>query len=81
VLAFTNDRYRGFILVIGFLLVTQLQMLGSSTPITSPWHDADAALAAGKPAKARRILVAALSHHRPDQPPPPVTLSADQAEH
>ena len=79
VFAFTNDRYRGFVLVIGFLLVSQLQMLGSSKPATSPWHSADEALAAGKPAKARRILVSALSHHRPDQPPPPVTLSADQA--
>ena len=42
-------------------------------------NDADAALAAGKSAKARRILVSALSHHRPDQPPPPVTLSVEQA--
>ena len=79
VFAFTNDRFRGFVLVIGFLLVSQLQMLGSSKPVTSPWHDADAALAAGKSAKARRILVSALSHHRPDQPPPPVTLSVEQA--
>ena len=79
VFAFTNDRYRGFILVIGFLLVTQLQMLGSSKPITSPWHDADEALAAGKPGKARRILVSALSHHRPDRPPPALTLSPDRA--
>jgi Zn-dependent protease len=79
VFAFTNDRYRGFALVIGFLLVTQLQMLASAKPDTSPWHDADEALAAGKPAKARRILVSALSHHRPDRPPPPVTLSPQQA--
>jgi Zn-dependent protease len=79
VFAFTNDRYRGFVLVIGFLLVSQLQMLGSSKPATSPWHAADEALAAGKPSKARRILVSALSHHRPDQPPPPVTLSTERA--
>jgi Zn-dependent protease len=79
VLAFTNDRYRGFILVIGFLLVTQLQMLGSSKPTMSPWHEADAALTAGKSAKARRLLVSALSHPRPDQVPPPVTLSTEQA--
>lgn len=77
--AFTDDRYRGFVLIIGFLLISQLQMLGSAKPATSPWHDADAALAAGKPQKARRILVSALSHHRPDQPPPPVTLSVEQA--
>ena len=79
VFAFTNDRYRGFVLVIGFLLVTQLQLLGASKKATSPWHDADEALAAGKVGKARRILVSALSHHRPDRPPPPVTLSPQQA--
>lgn len=74
VLAFTNDRYRGFIIVIGFLLIAQLQMLGSDKVPTSPWHDANDALRAGKPRKAQRILVNALSHHRPDDPPPPVTL-------
>jgi Zn-dependent protease len=79
IFAFTNDRYRGFVLVIGFLFVTQLQMLGASKPQTSPWHDADEALAAGKTAKARRLLVSALSHHRPDRPPPPVTLTPQQA--
>ena len=78
VLAFTNDRYRGFILVIGFLLVTQFQMFGADKEPSSPWHDADKALRAGRTAKARRILVSALSHHRPDTPPPPVTL--DNAE-
>ncbi len=76
---FTDERYRGFVLVIGFLLVSQLQMLGSSKPAISPWQGAADALAAGKPAKARRTLVSALSHHRPDQPPPPVTLSTEQA--
>ena len=76
--ALIDTRYRGFMLVMGFLLVSQLQMLGSSKQPTSPWHDADEALAAGKPAKARRILVSALSHHRPDQPPPPVTLAPEQ---
>ena len=65
VMAFTDARYRGFILVIGFLLVTQLQMLGSGKEPTSPWHDADRALAAGKTSKARRLLVTALSHHTP----------------
>jgi Zn-dependent protease len=78
VFAFTDDRYRGFVLVIGFLLVSQLQMLGSSKPAVSPWHAADEALAAGRSAKARRILVSALTHHRPDRPPPPVTLSPEQ---
>lgn len=75
---FTDDRYRGFVLVIGFLFVSQLQMLGASKEEVSPWQAADAALAAGKAGKARRILVSALSHHRPDRPPPPVTLGADR---
>ena len=78
VFALIDTRYRGFMLIMGFLLVSQLQLLGSSKSVTSPWHDADEALAAGKPAKARRILVSALSHHRPDQPPPPVTLPAER---
>ncbi len=79
VLAFTNDQYRGFVLVIGFLLVSQLQMLGAGKDATSPWHQAHDALAAGKPNKARRTLITALSHHRPDRPPPPVTLSPADA--
>ena len=74
VVAFTNERYRGFVIVVGFILVTQLQMLGSTKEPVSPWHAADDALRAGKSQKARRILVNALSHHRPDEPPPPVTL-------
>jgi Zn-dependent protease len=78
VFALAETQYRGFMLVAGFLLISQLQMLGSSKPPTSPWHDADDALTAGKPAKARRILVSALSHHRPDQPPPPVTLAPER---
>ncbi len=81
VLAFSNDRYRGLILVIGFLLVTQLQILGSMKEPTSPWADAHEALRAGKDAKARNLLVAALTQHRPDRPPQPVTLSpAELAE-
>jgi Zn-dependent protease len=72
--AFTNERYRGFVVVVGFILVNQLQMLGSTKEPISPWHAADDALRAGKPQKARRILVNALSHHRPEEPPPPVTL-------
>jgi Zn-dependent protease len=77
-LAFVSDRYRGFIIIIGFLLVTQLQMLGSSKAPTSPWDDAHRALEAGKPRKARRILMTALSQHRPDVSPPQVRLSTDQ---
>lgn len=79
VLVFADRQYRGFILVIGFLLVAQLQMLGASKEPTSPWHDADEARRSGKTKKAQRILVAALSHHRPDRTPPPVTLTPEQA--
>jgi len=78
VLVFTEPRFRGLILVIGFLLVTQLQLLGAGKEPTSPWHDADAALAAGKEAKARRILVTALSHARPDEQPQRVDLPPDR---
>lgn len=78
-LAFTNDRYRGLVLVIGFLLVAQLQMLGATKAEISPWHAAHAALTAGKPRKARRLLIAAISNHRPDRPPPPVELTVEQA--
>jgi len=68
--AFTNDRYRGFAVVIGFLLINQLQMLGAIKEPTSPWEDANRALLAGKPRRATRILVAALSQPRPTQTPP-----------
>lgn len=78
VVTFTDERYRGFVLVIGFLLIAQLQALGASREPTSPWHDADQSLRAGKPRKAQRILVAALSHHRPDRTPPPVTLTPQE---
>jgi Zn-dependent protease len=77
VLAFTDDRFRGGVIVVG-LLVTQLQMLGANRTPTSPWHDARAALDAGKPGRARRLLVSAISHHRPDTTPLPVELSTDQ---
>jgi Zn-dependent protease len=79
VLAFTDARFRGFVIVVGFLLVTQLQMLGSRRQPTSPWHDARDALVAGKPNKARRILVSSLSHRQSDNTPPPVELAADEA--
>ena len=61
VLCFTSDRARGLFVFVGFLLVTQLQMLGSTKQPTSPWDDANAALADGKEGKARRILMATLS--------------------
>ncbi len=80
VLCFTSDRYRGFGIFIAFLMITQLQMLGSSRPAATPWRQAHDALAAGKAGKARRILVNALRQPRPDRPPPSVQLDDDEAE-
>ena len=60
--------YRGFVLFIGFLLITQLQLLNAGKPAqrpTSAWEAAANALRAGKVGKARRTLVAALSHPQP----------------
>lgn len=69
VLCLFSDRARGLFIFVGFLLVAQLQMLGSSKPPSSPWIDARNALAAGKAGKARRILITALSNPRPDARP------------
>ncbi len=77
VLCFTSDRFRGFGIFVGFLLITQFQMLGSTKAPSSPWMDAHQAIGAGKRAKARRILVNALSQPRPDRPPPVVELVND----
>ncbi len=78
-LCVTSDRARGLFVFVGFLLVTQLQMLGAAKPQTSPWNDADLALAAGKAGKARRILVTALSNPRPDVRPIAAPMSVDDA--
>jgi Zn-dependent protease len=75
VLCFVDDRFRGLVVFVGFLLVTQLQMLGSERTATSPWDQAHAALEAGKPRKARRTLIAALSNPRPDVVPVATALS------
>ena len=79
VLTFTTDRFRGFGLVAAFLLITQLQMLGARRAATSPWDRALEALEAGKPRRARRTLVAALSHPQPRSPAPRFAVSAAQA--
>lgn len=74
--------YRGFVLFIGFLLITQLQMLNEGKPQTAPrsaWEDAATALRSGKPAKARRLLLAALSHPQPTAGVPDLTLTAPDA--
>jgi Zn-dependent protease len=78
VFALTNDRYVGFVLVIGFLIIAQLQVIGAGKEATSPWEDADRALTAGRTNKARRILVASLSNPRPDVAPRPVTLPIER---
>lgn len=64
---FADESFRGFGIFIAFLLVTQLQQLGSSTEPQSPWVSASNALDGGKVNKARRLLVAALSHTRTDR--------------
>jgi Zn-dependent protease len=76
--AFTNDRYRGFAIVIGFLLITQLQMLGAMKDVTSPWEDANKALLAGRQRTATRILIAALSQPRLDRAPPIAKLEPQE---
>jgi Zn-dependent protease len=60
--------YRGFILFIGFLLITQLQLLNTvrpQKPTASAWSIAADAMYAGRDAKARRVLVGALTHPQP----------------
>jgi Zn-dependent protease len=67
---------RGFVFFIGFLLITQFQMLTATkkrADAPSPWQAASAALDAGKTSKARRALLAALSHPQP----PSRTATAD----
>lgn len=59
---------QAFVFFVLFLLITQFQMLQSAKPrptAPSPWHLAAASLDAGNEAKARRTLVAALSHPQP----------------
>ena len=74
-----SDRYRGFALVVGFVLVMQLQMLGSSKPPVSPWRQAADAVAAGRTGKARRILVSALSQPQGRGHQARFDLTADEA--
>lgn len=73
----------GFVLFIGFLLIAQWQMLSADRPAkprSSVWEDAAALLDAGKDGKARRTLLAALSHPQPTPPPTDVRISESQAE-
>ena len=64
----------GFVLFLGFLLITQLQMLQAGRPqqvAKSAWQSASDSLDSGRSGRARRFLVAALSH------PQPMTSTAD----
>lgn len=73
--------FRGFVLFVGFLLITQLQMLNAGKPpqvAASPWNVASDALDAGKVGKARRIVVSALSHPQPSPTTPPVGLTPER---
>lgn len=79
VLLFTVERYRGFGIFVAFLLISQIQMLGSSRESVSPWQAAADALHAGKPARARRRLIAALSQPSPDGQHPTVPIDRDDA--
>ncbi len=77
VLCFTDDRFRGLVVFVGFLLITQLQMLGGNKATRSPWDQAHEALEAGKTGRARRLLVTALRNPRPDVAPSRAELSTD----
>lgn len=73
---------RGFVLFIGFLLITQMQMLNADKPAkprSSVWDDAAASLDAGKHGRAQRTLLAALSHPQPTPPATEIRITAAQA--
>ena len=75
--------YRGFVLFIGFLLLTQFQMLNAGKPqpvARSAWEIAAAALAEGKRGKARRTLTAALSHPQHSATVPDLALAPAAAD-
>jgi len=74
VLMFLDPDLRGFGIFIAFLLITQFQLLGASKEPQSPWVSADNALTAGKENRARRLLIAALSHSRSDASPRALSL-------
>ncbi len=81
VLLFLTGR-QSFVLFIGFLLITQMQMLSADRPAKekpSVWDDAAASLDSGKEGKARRTLMAALSHPQPTPPASELRITATQA--
>lgn len=74
---------QGFVLFIGFLLITQLQMLSADKPrrtVPSVWDEAATALENGKDGKARRLLFASLSHPQPTPPVAQLNLTIEQAD-
>jgi Zn-dependent protease len=80
VLLFVTPRYRGFGVFVGFLLITQMQLLFANRPVRSPWDEASSAVRAGKPRRARRLLTAALTQPARDVGSPALRLSdADAA--
>jgi Zn-dependent protease len=79
VLLFTTPRYRGFGVFVGFLMIAQFQLLFANRPVRSPWDAASSAVRAGKPRRARRLLIAALSQPAAGATPPSVRLSDDDA--
>jgi Zn-dependent protease len=75
-----TPRWRGFGIFVGFLMISQFQMLLADRPIVSPWDAANTALQRGRTRRARRLLVTALTQPAVDQHPTLVHLSdADAA--
>lgn len=71
----------GFVIFLAFLLITQLQMLQAGRPpqvAKSAWQSASDALDAGRSGRARRSLVAALSHPQPTTPTANIALPVER---
>lgn len=74
--------FAGVSIFIAFLLLAQFQMLNATRPQAQPrsaWEAAAAALDAGKPQRAQRMLVNSLSHPQPTPTNPNVRLTSEQA--
>ncbi|WP_420453455.1 site-2 protease family protein [Ilumatobacter sp.] len=79
---FASGR-QGFGIFVAFLLISQFQMLQASRPAPTPltaWQSAAASLDAGKHARARRTLIAALSHPQPRSGPLEAGIPLDRAD-
>ena len=71
---FTSDRARGLFVFVGFLLVTQLQMLGS---MKEPRHRGTTPTTPSRrPGRKARRILANPEPHRPDATPIATTVSA-----